>query len=633
MSDTSNNTINIVKNYTLNILRIYLFWIIIFTIFRIVFGIVNYSLIKGDEIGLFDLLPIIYHSFALDMSMASYFVVPSFLLLSIDVFLKSKVLQKLSHILQYVFIFSYSVIIIGEIGLYPEWRMKINAKALEYLDKPLGIVEANKTRDTIWQSLLFIVLLIISYFIYKYIVKDRAIKPFGKPKLRYMPIVFIIAAGSIFVVMRGGVKPIPISQSESYFSKYDIVNDISVNTAWNLMYNVLKHSKISSTNIFISMDMDVAKQITIDLHSVKKDTTISILNNSKPNIVFLIMESWSADMIASLGGKKGASNSFDRIAKEGLLFTKCYSSGNRSQQGLASILGGFPALPITTLTSSPEKMRQTETMTTRFNDNGYFTGFYYGSSLNYGNIKAYLIHNRFQEIEEESDMDYSMPKGQMGVHDGYMFNYLIEKIDEINKPFFVNFFSMSSHSPYDQPMGKRIDWNDSEDDFHNSFYYSDSCLGDFMENAKTKDWYNNTLFVIVADHSHQTYTHQSVTEAGYRHIPMLLVGGALKEEYRNKHYDKICSQTDITKTILNQLDFNSEAFFWSKDLFNSYSPEFAYFEINQGYGLVNPDGYMVYDHFASEYVENTFSNDSLSSDAKNKGAAYLQTLFQEFMDL
>jgi phosphoglycerol transferase MdoB-like AlkP superfamily enzyme len=345
------------------------------------------------------------------------------------------------------------------------------------------------------------------------------------------------------------------------------------------------------------------------------------------------MESWSADMVYSLGGKKGASDSFDKLAKQGLLFTHCYSSGNRSQQGLASILGGFPALPITTLTAVPEKMRQTETITTRFNDNGYFTGFYYGGSLRYGNIKAYLIHNEFQEIEEEGDMDSSIPRGKLGIHDGYMFAYLLKKIDNVKQPFFINYFTMSSHSPYDQPMKNQIDWEDSEDDFHNSFYYSDSCLGDFIEKAKTKDWYRNTLFVIVADHSHQTYTHRSVETADYRHVPLLFVGGALKQEFANTSYEDVCSQTDIGATLLKQLRIDADSFYWSKNIMNPYSPKFAYFEINQGFGMIKPNGYVSYDHFASKYNYNTFEKDSLRDEVQKEGAAYLQTLFQEFIDL
>jgi len=619
--------------FIFNILAIYLFWMLVFPIFRIAFIIANYDLLQADGVSIGELLPVFYHSIALDFSMASYFLLVISLILGIGLFIKSNVFYKIVNYFQYILIFLLTALSVGEIGLYPEWKIKINAKALEYLKRPSEVLESNKTWDTIWQTLLIIGLFAILMFLYKVVVKNNFQKLSLKSKWWMSIPTLLLSMGFIFVGMRGGFKPIPISQSESYFSKYDIVNDISVNTTWNLIYNLLKSEQINKTNVFISLDNDLANRIVDDIHRVKKDTTISILNTKKPNVLFLIMESWSADMVSVLGGKKGASNNFDRISKEGLLFTQCYSSGNRSQQGLASILGGFPALPITTLTAVPEKMRQTQTITPRFNDDGYFTAFYYGGSLRYGNIKAYLIHNKFQEIEEDGDMKFSIPRGKLGIHDGYMFNYLLEKLDDVKKPFFVNYFTMSSHSPYDQPMDKRIDWNDSEDDYHNSFYYSDSCLGDFIKVAKTKDWYNNTLIVIVADHSHQAYTHRAVSNQDYRHIPMLFVGGALKKEFRNKTFDKICSQTDIGTTVLKQIKLDADSFYWSKNLMNPYVPEFAYFETNQGYGFIRPQGFVAYNHFNKKYMGNTAENDSIKEVIRVEGAAYLQKLFEEFIGL
>jgi phosphoglycerol transferase MdoB-like AlkP superfamily enzyme len=182
-------------------------------------------------------------------------------------------------------------------------------------------------------------------------------------------------------------------------------------------------------------------------------------------------------------------------------------------------------------------------------------------------------------------------------------------------------------------MKQRIDWGDSEDDFHNSFYYSDSCLGDFIRVAKTKEWYKNTLIVIVADHSHQTYTHRAVSNQDYRHIPLLFTGGALKSEYRNKSFDKICSQTDIGTTILKQLKIDADSFFWSKNMMNPYMPEFAYFETNQGYGFIRPQGFVAYNHFNKKYMGNTIKNDSIKEQVRIEGAAYLQKLFEEFIAL
>ena len=620
-----------VKNRTpfIALLRIYLFWLSFFAFERLLFIVVDFSMIKNSGAGFGEVLQAFWYALPLDISMASYIAAISWLLLSVQLFIAKDILNKTLQYFQYLMIVIFSLIAIGNIGIYPEWKMKLNYKALEYLKRPAEVLESNQTSKSVIEIMLILVMMSLGIFIYKrFFNRPITQKPAWVSRLIFM---FIIPL-AVFLGMRGGIKEIPISQSQSYYSQKDVLNDLSVNTGWNLMYSIMNTMDISDKNIFESMPMAEAVQIVEKLHQIPKDTTIDILNTTKPNVLFIILESWSADLINHLGGRPGIAPQFDSLCKDGLLFTHLYSSGNRSQQGLASILGGFPALPITTLTTSPEKMRQTPTITRLFNAAGYASAFYYGGQLRYGNIKAYLMHNQFQTIVEEADLNREIPRGKLGVHDGFMFQYLLKQLDKTRQPFFVNYFTLSSHSPYDEPMEPRIDFGDSEDKFHNAVYYTDSVLGAFMREARKQDWYANTLIVLVADHSHQTYTHRPIYAQGYRHIPMLITGGALKPEFRGASYDKVCSQTDLSTTILKQLQMDASDFPWSKNLMNPYVPEFAYFELNQGFGWIRPEGYLAYDHFNNRFFANTYP-DSLKQEALEQGAAYLQVLFQEYMDL
>ncbi len=619
-------------DYLFSLIKLYAFWLFVFIFWRMAFVILNYSLIHDSGANIAEIIPILWHALELDLSTASYFVTSIFLLQSINYFLKNNFIVTISNYLNYIFIFLYSFLGIGEIGLYPEWKMKVNAKAVEYLSRPAEVIGSNKTWDTIWQTSFLLISAAFLIFIYNKFIKIKLAST-EKRSLVLSPFLIVITGGLIFIAMRGGIQEIPISQSESYFSENEVINDISVNSAWNLAYNFINSRKISDVNIFKSYSPALATQICDSLNINSVDTTVIIINQKRPNILFIVLESWSGDLVGALGGKKGITPNFDKIAKEGLLFTNFFSNGNRSQQGLASILGGFPALPITTLTTVPEKMRKTPTITRIFNANNYYTAFYYGGELRYGNIKAYLIHNHFQEILEDDDWDNSIPRGKLGIHDGYMFNLLENKIEEKKQPFFITYFTLSSHSPYDQPMSPKIDWGDTEDDFHNSAYYTDSCIGNFIENAKKTEWYKNTLIVFVADHSHQTYTHRSIAMAEYRKIPLLITGGALKNEYVGKKYNKIGSHIDISKTILHQLHFNADRFYWSKDLFNPYEKHFAYFELNEGFGWVRDDGYLSYNYFDEKFIFNTFNNNDTRDEAYREGSAYLQQVFQEFIDL
>src|SRR5210317_57801 len=104
----------------------------------------------------------------------------------------------------------------------------------------------------------------------------------------------------------------------------------------------------------------------------------------------------------------------------------------------------------------------------------------------------------------------------------------------MKQPFFSVVFTLSSHSPYDQPMEKVLDWGGSENEFINSAYYTDRCLGEYFRKASQQEWYDSTLFIILADHSHNSYRHWDVHSPNYRNIPLLLYGNVLKEENKGQ---------------------------------------------------------------------------------------------------
>ena len=610
--------------------RIILFWIVLFAILRLTFIIFYAGIISESSAPFTDILKVFWYAIPLDLSMAGYIAMLSWLIMNVQIIINYPITDKIQKVIQYVLIAVATLITIGEIGIYGEWKTKLNFKALEYLKNPSEVIESDKTSLMIIKVILFVALVslliyIFNKFFYKNLSKTKV------PKIGIVPF-FLITPVFVFYFARGGFDAIPISQSSAYFSKYTIVNDIAVNSWWNLIYDMSHNMEIADSNVFESMPKNEASNIVKQLHVIEKDTTINILKTQKPNIVIILLESFSADLIESLGGKAGITPEFEKLTKQGLLFTHLYSSGNRSQQGIASIFGGFPALPLTTLTTTPAKMQSTPTLTSHINKAGYNTSFYYGGQLRYGNIKAYLLHNNFKEILEVNDFGNKYPKGKIGIHDGDMLNVLLEQNNKDKEPFFSVLFTLSSHSPYDQPLQGSINWGDSEDKFLSSAYYTDKCLGEFFRKAKKTSWYKNTLFILVADHSHNSYRHWAINQQEYRHIPMLFLGNVLKDEYIGAKYNKVCSQTDLTKTLLKQLNLDASEFKWSKDLFNPYTPEFAYFELNQGFGWITPEGYLSYDHFNNVYLKNTYV-DSLKDEKQKEGAAYLQVLFQEFIDL
>jgi phosphoglycerol transferase MdoB-like AlkP superfamily enzyme len=378
------------------------------------------------------------------------------------------------------------------------------------------------------------------------------------------------------------------------------------------------------------MPDEKANNIVQEIHFVEKDTTVTILDKNRPNIVVIFLESWSGDLVESLGGVPGITPEFRKLEREGMLFTQFFASGNRSQQALASVFGGAPALPVTTLTDHPEKYPAIPSLVKNLKKEGYFTSFYFGGDLNYGNIRSYLVYNEFDKLVEEKDFSAEAVKGKLGFHDEVLFDRLLDELDEQQEPFFTATLTLSSHSPYDQPGERPIDWIDVENDYINSAWYTDKCLGEFFDAAREKSWYENTLFIVMADHSHVSYNNYQWWSFNYRRIPLLLLGGALSEEFENSTNERICTNVDITSTLLKQLQLPDEEFFWSKNLFNPYTPEFANFELNDGFGWMRPMGRLEY----NVVVPLILSSDVKGADfdkLKLEGEAYYQVLFKEFL--
>ena len=250
--------------------------------------------------------------------------------------------------------------------------------------------------------------------------------------------------------------------------------------------------------------------------------------------------------------------------------------------------------------------------------------------MNGARDKSYMIFNNFDKIMEGSDFPASIPRGKLGIHDQYTLDYQLKELNKQKQPFFSALFTVSTHSPWDQPYPKPLKWGDNEHDYINAAYYTDHCLGEYFEKARKQPWFRNTLFIIVADHSHNSYRNWDPQSREYHKIPMLFYGEVIRDEFRGKRWQKLGDQHDIAATLLAQLGLKHNDFHWSKDLFNPYTPEFAYFSTEDGVGWIRPDAYFSYD-VTPNYFHFNQINPAIQDSIIKEGKAYLQGVFEEYM--
>ena len=618
------------KKYVIYLVKILVFMLVLFASMRIVF-IVNYwHLVNVDMVPFTEILKGFFKALPLDIATACFILpIPAIVMFVCTCFNKN-ISYRWMRWYFYIIIAVYILTVMGEIGIYGEWGTKLSAKALAYLEHPSEVVNTASTQQTVLLlSLWACFTLLFCWWYVRWIEPSNAVYTRHEDHVVTYVVVFVASFGLMFLGMRGGFNEIPISTSSGYFSNYKIVNIMTVNPAYNLAENMTNAVKVKDNAHFNYMDFDTAKTITEETHKTECDSTVFIVKNERPNIVIILLESWSADLIESLGGDPSITPNFHNMEKDGLLFTNFYASANRSQQAIASIVGGLPGLPVTTITNHQEKYYAIPSVIQPLDSLGYYSSFYFGGELNYGNILSYLRYNEFDRVIEGKDVNERFNKGKLGIQDTDMLPWAAKDISSQPQPFFTTIFTLSTHSPYDYPkIFEELEWPKLEKVFVNSAKYTDIALKLFMEKAKQQPWYDNTLFLFMADHSHPSYKNYPLESFEYHKIPLLICGEPLQDSLRGTTFDKICGNTDIPATLLAQLGVNHEEFFWSKNVFNTCYKPFAFFELYNGLGWKTDEGEYVISH-DDNVVKNTFPED-LSDSLTRQGKAYMQYHFDLF---
>lgn len=608
------------------LLRLVIFWILYFAVFRILFIMYHHIKIPDGEHS--ETVLSLFYGLRLDLSAACAAIVLSYFLWSFQQFFKSRFIHRVNLVINIGLISIVTVLSIANIKMYGEWGTQISARALSYLLYPKEVL----TFISFWSVLIF--LAFCGLFVYFGIKTYRSyITNFSYPienkKIRAAQlfcIPFLLVIG-----LRGGLQLAPVNESAAYYSGLQINNHIATNNMWFLAHSILDAN--DTKNPYIFMEDKNAKKTTSDLFAPATKKTKSILKNNKPNIVFIILESWTADIIKSLGAEENVTPHFEELRKDGLLFTQMYGSGYRTEQGLVSIFSGFPAQPNNSIITTPSKAEQLPSINTDLGKLGYQSSFYYGGEVEFANMKSYLMDSDFGKIIDKNNFEKEQLNSKWGAHDEFVFKKQLEELKKEKEPFLSVVLTLSTHEPFEVPMQTPFAGGEEPERFKKAAYYTDYCLFNYFNEAKKQPWYANTIFILVADHGHRLPMNRNMNFPEGRRITALITGGALVDSLHGKTFDKICNQNDLAATLLSQLNLPAENYKWSKDVFNENTKEFAYYSNENCLGWVTPQQNIVYS-YTSQTVEElqakteTKLNETILIQAK----AYLQTLYQQYLD-
>lgn len=623
---------NTFKDLLKQLLKILVFWILLFDFQRIMFTIHNWDKFEGVSFG--DWLLTFVYSIRLDLATAGFLsVIPLFFLLLYF----GRPTKRLKQLFIGVLLLEAVITIFihaGEINAYPEWNHKLTSRVFTHLSNP---DEVFRTAD-IWMTIGFIVFsileIVFAWKICKWLFGKMNLVQNWKLLVRVpvITVLFGVFAFLYLLLARGGWQPIPININSAFFSNDPVTNDLATNSTYYFGKSYLLYNRSEIDDLMPDIQQKEAERIVNQLYDYPKEHKVKILKNERPNVVFIILESWAAEAIGCLSETKGATPNFDALSQNGLLFTNVYATGGTSEIGNSSIFSGNPAIPEISISLQPEKSRQLNAINQDMQEWGYSSHYLFSGDLKYGNIGGYFLDHGFEDVKDEADFPRGLKRGKLNYFDEDLYDFLIQRINVTHEPFLHCAFTGSTHSPYDYPQKGKRKFKGTEADFMNSVVYADGAIKKFIEKCKKEPWYENTLFIFVADHGHATPSSQSPSFNKYNRIPLLFYGEPLKDEFKGVRINKLGSQTDIAATLLNQMNGDLSRYPWSKDLLNPKAPEFACHTITRGYGWITPLGGMTYQMEMKAYLENTFPKDVEKSEIK-KGHAFLTQIYNDYKSL
>ncbi|MDX1651231.1 MAG: LTA synthase family protein [Brumimicrobium sp.] len=611
-----------------------IFWILLFDFQRILFSI--HYLDKLTENGFLAWLQVFTESVRLDISTAAFLsILPTFLIL-FSLLLQSKAMFKIFRTVLLLEVIVVALIHAGEINAYGEWNHKLTSRVFMHLSHPDEVFRTADLGMMFWFFVYLVLEFVFGWKVTRWMFSKDYFTQAPQPvKWKAVAAFFLLPAifVSSMILARGGLQQIPVNIDSAYYSKNYVLNDISVNSPYFFGKSFLLYNRSEIDEMIPEMPEEEFDKYLAELKNYPRDHENFILTNKRPNIVMIILESWSATVSEKLNGKPGATPHFDSLCEKGLLFTNLYATASTSEIGNASIFSGYPALPEISIPMQTFKHRKLPTLNKDLKVYGYSSSYIFSGDLKYGNIQGYFMDHGFDDISDESDFPSGLQRGKLNYYDEDLYTIFFDRINSSKEPFLQCAFTGSTHSPFDFPYRENLPkWHGDEADFMNSVFYADECLNDFLQKCRQTEWFKNTLFVIVADHGHTSpYVSNPSSSDSYR-IPLLIYGEPLKEEFRGKEIDAVGSQADIASTLLYQMQISNDEYIWSKDLLNPSAPQFALHTIIRGFGWVTPEGSFTYHGDYQDYVEKRYDEQTLEKQRK-KCEAFMGALYRHYKKL
>ena len=564
-----------------------------------------------------DMLEVIGHGLSLDISTALYFLIIPFFVAWASIWLPMpRWLMKPYYIFVAI---AFSLAFVYDTCLYPYWHFKLDALCLQYLETPSEAMASVSTGYILLLLLALIVVAVIISLAYIYVVPVYRLKKGHW----WESFLFVLLIPVMVIAIRGGLDESTTNIGQVYYSQNQFLNHSAVNPVFSFLASFEKTASYVPNYQF--MDDDECEAMMQGLYPTTSENPDTLLTTQRPNVVVILMESCGGVFTQDIGGKKEVMPNLNRLESEGVYFSRFYANSYRTDRGTLCTWSGYPSFPRSSVMKMPAKTRLLPGIAGSMLREGYTTSYLYGGDINFTNMRGYLVNIGFEDLYWKTDYTLEEQEtAEWGVRDDITFKTLsqmVEQKSQQEKPFLIGYSTLSSHEPWDVPT-HRLD-----DEILNAFNYLDECIGNFISEMKKSPAWDNLLIILLPDHGY-SYGEVGEEHPMHDHVPMLWLGGAVKEPRR---ITQICNQTDLPATLLGQLGIDHQDYHFSRDVLSkNYTYPFATHTYNNGISMVDSTGFAVLDLNANMIVTDQ------STDAQaliKKGKAILQMATRELKNM
>ena len=596
--------------------RYYLYWIILFALQKPLFMLTQYAQM-GKTDGM-DWLRVVVHALPLDLSVASYITAGFGILMVLSFFFSSRVIRKITDGYTLIILAISLLIWIGDIGTFPSWGYHLDKTLFMYFFSPKEMLACAEWWVWLIGILAWVGCITGAFIVYRKVIPIQY-EPV-QPILRAIgqSLCMVVLTALLFIPIRGSLGTSTMNTGRVYFSSNQMVNMAAVNPVFNLIES-LEFVDFDTERYTFMSSQEASETLAPLLTKADDSTHISILNTARPDIVLIIVESLSANVIETLGGTAGITPHLNAYSQEGVLFTHAYASSYRTDRGVVAVMSAFPGQPTSSLMVVPSKCHNLPYWSRQLEEQGYHLRFFYGGDEDFTSMRSYLIDAGFYDRVSDKSFPISDRLSKWGAPDAVLLDRAAQDILSTERnsdhPSLDVILTLSSHEPFDVPV------HTYDIPYLNGVAYTDSCIGAFVERLRQSPRWDSTLIIITGDHGFP-YPETAINTTPERyHLPILFFGGAVQQPME---VVSVCSQIDIGPTLLSQLHIPIDRYIFAKDALNTSTPPFAFFAFNDGFGMADSTGITIIDRKVNKVVYENHPNEQ----REHRARAFVQSVYE-----